>query len=555
MLYQPSYPKPYLTDIDATQSNNFECLINAEGGTQVIKYNLTISDLNGNQIYTSGVTSLSTPLYSDQILTMEVPSTSGMENGLDYTWKVALYEAQPNIWVAYGTIQSDPVSTSTNIYIRKSYLIQQGMYLKIQNEIREITSYDSSTGLAIVSQAFSTVPASGVNYNVYSDNVVSNDIFFQARTTPTLTINSIPDTINSKSYNFVGTYTQAEGVNYKYFQWTIYNSDGVAINTSNQIDTGAIEYYYDGFFNGETYGVSLYLENQDGVTVSTDIVYFNVSYLEPDITNSPSAQVDCNNNAIVVSWSPPLINQGIAEGTGSEPYYNLVANQPFEGGSSVNINSGASIYWWIGAENNPVNLPYESTTYFNWTVPSGDFSGTVYEQVGEYVNLLTMTNIAPAQCNTGDQYYNIKDKLIYTAIDTNQWSNNGTSPNESNMYYTLDTNTKYLWNNTTLTMSETTEDLPSYIITYSKGVFYYTITNIGVNINGSVVVADVEDKWLLQPLNADPKQIYIWNDNSNWDDDLYWTETKASELTKNWFKLILLPTELQVIANPIPTSL
>lgn len=554
MLYQPSYPKPYLTDIDATQSNNFECLINAEGGTQVIKYNLTISDLNGNQIYTSGVTSLSTPLYSDQILTMEVPSTSGMENGLDYTWKVALYEADPNIWVAYGTVQEDPVSTATDIYIRKSYLIQEGMYLKIQNETKLITSYDSSTGLAVVESAFSTVPTSGVNYNVYADNVVSNDIFFQARTTPTLSINTIPSTINAKSYTFEGTYSQAEGVNYKYFQWTVYNSNGISINTSNQIDTGAIQYYYDGFFNGETYGVSLYLENQDGVTLNTEIVYFNVSYLEPDITNSPNAQVNCDNNAIEVVWSPPLINQGIAVGSGSSPYYDLVADQPFEGGSSVNINTDSYIYWWIGAENNPVDLPYESTTYINWTVPSGDFSGTVYEQVGEYVNLLTISNVAPAQCSTGDQYYNSKDKLIYTAIDTNQWSNNGTEPSETNMYYTLDTETKYLWNSSTLTMAETTENLPSYVITYSKGVFYYTIINIGVNISGSVVISDVADLWLLQPLTSDPKQIYVWDDNAVWDDNLYWTETKASELSKNWFKLILLPTELQVVPNLIPST-
>lgn len=554
MLYQPSYPKPYLTDIDATKQNNFECLVNAEGGTSVKKYNLTISDLNGASVYNSGIITVSAPVYSDNVLTMPVPSNSGMQNGMDYTWRVALYEDNPNIWVVYGTIQSSPASTKTDIYIRKSYLIKTGMYLKIRNETQKITAYDASTGKATVSPGFSTLtPSSGMTYNVYSDNVVSSDIFFQARTTPVLTINTVPSTVNSKSYTFTGAYTQAEGVNWKYYQWNIYNADGGVINTSNRIDTGEIKYYYDGFFNGERYGVSLSIETQDSMSIETDIIYFNVSYAEPDITNSPSATVNCNNNAVELTWSPPLINQGISD-TGTSSVYEFVPNFPFPGGSSVKIQSEHNLHWYIGSENNPVYVPYESTTYINWSAPTGNFSGVVYEQIGEPIELLTISSISPAQCKTGDKYYNTKDKLIYTAIDTNQWGNNGITPIDTNMYYSKDTQKRYLWNPTTEMLSETEEEVPRYTVSYSKGAFTYEIKNIGIDITGSIVISEIGDKWLLQPTGADLKQSYIWDDTARWNDRLYWTETKGSGLSTNVFKLILLPTELQVVANRIPSA-
>ena len=181
MLYQPSYPQPYLTDIDATESNVFQCFINAEGGTQVLQYNVNILDLNGIQIYTSGIQTLTNPLYSNEVIDMTIPSTSGMINGNDYVWNVVLYEQNPDIWVAYGTIQPAPVSTTTNIYIRSSYLIKAGMYIRIGNEIREISTYDSTSGLAVVTTAFSTAPTSGTAYNVYSNSVTSNDIFLSCK--------------------------------------------------------------------------------------------------------------------------------------------------------------------------------------------------------------------------------------------------------------------------------------------------------------------------------------------------------------------------------------
>ena len=145
MLYQPSYPYPYLSDIDATDDNTFYCYINAEGGTTVNAYNYTITDLSGQQIYKSEKQTLATPLYSQQVLYMNVPKTSGMINGRDYVWRVQLYESNADIWVAFGTVQEGE-NTTTRLYLRKNYLAQSGDWIVINSQKVRISEYSSETG-------------------------------------------------------------------------------------------------------------------------------------------------------------------------------------------------------------------------------------------------------------------------------------------------------------------------------------------------------------------------------------------------------------------------
>ena len=106
MINKPSYANPYLTPIDASIDNTFSCYLNADGGTQINKYNLTIKSLTGTQIWTTGDKSLSPVLYNKDTLSVTVPSTSTMINGIDYIWNIKLYESNPTIWVTYGTVQA-----------------------------------------------------------------------------------------------------------------------------------------------------------------------------------------------------------------------------------------------------------------------------------------------------------------------------------------------------------------------------------------------------------------------------------------------------------------
>ncbi len=545
MLYQPSYPYPYLSDIDATDNNTFYCYINAEGGTTVNAYNLTINDLSGQQIYTTNKQTISTPLYSQQVLYINVPSSSGMINGRDYVWNVQLYESNADIWVAFGTVQEGE-NTATKLYLRKNYLVQSGDYIVINSQKVKMTSYSSETGIAELATPLSAIPTQGTTYNIYSDNVKSVDYLFYARSAASLSIDNVPQTLDSKSYTFTGTYTQAQGINYKYFIWTLYNELEQLIATTGEVSTGNIAYTFDGFASGETYGIGLTLENQDGTILSVPVQYFNVEYQLPEAYSKPNAEADCNRDAVRIFWTPLLINNGVAEGT-SETKYSYVYNQPYDGGSSVRIYDGCDITWDIGSENATAYFNYESTTYLNWSTTNAKFSGILYKQEGVPTNLIAISPTAPQTANVDDRYYNPNDNLIYTAIAENVWGSVGEVPLSNAMYKLTTTGQLYIYNGTTL--ETTTYQPPSYTVSYDTGVFYYTIVNGDINKTGSVRVADIQTMWLLQPENADPQQAYAWVDDDRWLDNLFWTESTQSFIDKFWFKIALLPTGIQVVAN------
>lgn len=546
MLYQPSYPYPYLSDIDATENNTFSCYINAEGSTTINAYDLTINDLSGKQIYTTTKKTLTTPLYSNQTLEMEIPKNVGMVNGQDYVWNVKLYEANANIWVAFGTIQKGD-NTTTQLVLRKNYLISSGDWININSQKVQIKEYDAKTGIAKLETALSTVPQEGTSYNIYANNVKSNDYLFYARSRSIVSIDSVPSVLKTKSYIFRGNYSQAQDVGYKYFIWTLYNEFDEEIATTGEVNTGTIEYTFDGFASDTSYGIGLVVENQDGSIESTPIQHFTVQYEQPEIFSRPSSKVVCEKDAIEVSWTPLLLNNGVANGT-LETKYEFVKDEPYIGGSSVKIYKDCDIEWRVGSGDASVYFDTDSTTYLNWNTRNGDFSGIIYKQEGEAEKLVAISPTPPTKANAGDKYYNTQDGLIYTAIDTNVWGKVGNFPNTIIMYELIATNQLYVFNGTTL--EPTNYQLPSYVVGYRNNEFYYNISNGDIQISGSVPIP-ILTLWLLQDDGEkDPKNVYAWQDDKSWKDNLFWTENIGDVIDSFWFKITLLPTSIQVVANP-----
>ena len=553
MLYQPSYPSPYLSDVDISIENEFSCYINADGGTKVVGYKYSIKDLNGNTILANNYTLLTDPIYANEVLYFGVPaSSSKMSNGLDYTWNITLYEENPDIWVVYGTIQSGD-NTATQLCLRANFLIEAGMYIKINNQLVRINTYEKETGIATLSSSLSSVPTVGTQYNIYSNNLTSNDFYFRARTTAKLNLTAIPSVIDSKSYTFSATYTQAEDVGFKYYKWTIYNQAGASISTSGTISSGKIEYTFDGFINGNTYGVGLVLENQDGEVLSVTPQYFSVSYALPELNNAPTATVNCEKASIDLTWSPLLINQGkaIADQTGTTPHYNIISNEPFYGGSSVDIEKGTNLSWYVGSKETSIYVPYESTTFFHWHTNDPNFEGLIYRQEGEYYDLISISSVAPLNPSVGDKYYNSDTKLIYTAVANGVWGSNSVSPNEGIIYRVVSgsSQNKYVWSNNELI--DTDYSLPYYQITYKDSYFHYEISNGDMHIENDILVYIPKESWLLQPKLAFYPDIYVWKDDETWDDSLYYQINTDDFITKYWFKFTLLPNKVLMESNSI----
>ena len=95
--------------------------------------------------------------------------------------------------------------------------------------------------------------------------------------------------------------------------------------------------------------------------------------------------------------------------------------------------------------------------YENGDIPAKNkVQDTDMNQIKSVVNsnetkeLLAVTDTAPAQCSTGDMYFNTSTKKIYTATATNTWGTTGVNPTRNTIYLEFATQTAYAYDGTTL---------------------------------------------------------------------------------------------------------
>lgn len=82
--------------------------------------------------------------------------------------------------------------------------------------------------------------------------------------------------------------------------------------------------------------------------------------------------------------------------------------------------------------------------------------------IDDVVDLIAVTDTAPATCAEGDKYYNTTDKLIYTAVATDTWGTTGETPEDGKIYLNISTNPSesYRWSGTELVIIG--QDLSDY---------------------------------------------------------------------------------------------
>lgn len=95
--------------------------------------------------------------------------------------------------------------------------------------------------------------------------------------------------------------------------------------------------------------------------------------------------------------------------------------------------------------------------YENGDIPAKNkVQDTDMNQIKSVVNsnetkiLLAVTDTAPAECSTGDKYFNTSTNLIYTATATDTWGSTGVAPTLNTIYVEFATQTAYAYNGTTL---------------------------------------------------------------------------------------------------------
>lgn len=143
---------------------------------------------------------------------------------------------------------------------------------------------------------------------------------FVTRAAPTLSISAIGTggVINTRSYTFTGSYSQAQGDTLNWFRWQIAtadNTDDPFFDSGEISGTMDISCTYDGFFAGSSYAVRLTAQTENGVEADTGWVTFSVSYSVSDTSGEVTAGCVGGTDAVLVEWSGIGYIPGTANGT------------------------------------------------------------------------------------------------------------------------------------------------------------------------------------------------------------------------------------------------
>lgn len=139
---------------------------------------------------------------------------------------------------------------------------------------------------------------------------------FIARDNPTVSITNFESTINTISYTFLGSYSQAQGDPIEWARWQISGSanNDVLVDTGRIYGVGELKTSYDGFLNGNNYIIRLSGETINGIEFDTGWQTFVAQY---DITILDGAMKACgrkDTDAVQVSFPTPLYTMGAGGG-------------------------------------------------------------------------------------------------------------------------------------------------------------------------------------------------------------------------------------------------
>lgn len=139
-----------------------------------------------------------------------------------------------------------------------------------------------------------------------SDYYESYENVFKAYAKATLTITNLPTKITGRSYTFVATCTQAQGVGVERFGWIIRNADTKeeAVNTvdSGNIYSSDIRVSYNGFLAGTTEEIKVKVWLSDGTIVETAFATVPVEYEIVNAENVVLAKTQ-DDSGVFVSWN------------------------------------------------------------------------------------------------------------------------------------------------------------------------------------------------------------------------------------------------------------
>ena len=201
-----------------------------------------------------------------------------------------------------------------------------------------------------------------------ADSALSKETPFTNYEPPLISL-VIPPTITEQSYQFVGLYSQNQGIQVARFRYTLYDATQKVIEQTDWIPNTSLIHTFSNFLDGSVYYARCELYDEQGQYADTSLMEFAVDYDEPSVSFVPTVENIKNSAAIAIKWIGAYVLEGVLVGTA---YF--VENFLYFGNNGININSGSSAYW----EN--VNIEEEFTTSMWWQPNSSSFDGVIFKQ-------------------------------------------------------------------------------------------------------------------------------------------------------------------------------
>ena len=156
----------------------------------------------------------------------------------------------------------------------------------------------------------------------------------------------------------------------KRYGWRIKDTDSgqvfVDTITKNQIYGSAdnIICTYDGFLNGGNYSVELFVETQNNKKITSDPIYFTVSYASTFLSNDFKVEALQNEPAIMLDWGKTLVISGILKDADDNVVHIedtvFKANYPVNKQCSIEIPENSKV---IYDKNSSLNFNIDENSY------------------------------------------------------------------------------------------------------------------------------------------------------------------------------------------------
>lgn len=307
-----------------------------------------------------------------------IPSTLTSDYTIDATvandFRCRINGTSPTIKYQLKIMKND--ATSTAVYdsgvVALSSPLYPVNYDGTQNEL--IVSVPSDSGMENGNEYKWTM----TSYWSDNDKYESYENVFKAYAAASVTISNLPQTVTSRSYTFIASVTQAQGVAVQRFGWIIRNKDTLeeTVNTidENNIYSSDVRLTYDGFLSGTTEEIRVKCWMNDGTEVETEFQSFDVNYQLVAFENLVVAEPQ-EDSGVLVKWNKLTYINGSS--TGSNLSY--VDGDDEYSGTFLRLGYNTSVKY-DNVTGAPMNFPMTCSHTISFRLHGAN--GSVYKATG-----------------------------------------------------------------------------------------------------------------------------------------------------------------------------